>query len=581
MAKHKVVRKPTIGLALERLGSRSIWSTQLLVYAAVIYGVLTFLMDYLRTLNPTWLWLLTYAVSLAVAIGLVLLSKWLIIDRISDKVVLLGNLVVAALVGGFKNFTVGVFAVLLGIETDVDLWYRFFGGVVFGLGLILSFASASGARGAHARALAKLSAIQSDLLGSRENLDTVLADEIERLQVRSRDAILPKIKKIAELLGDDSTTNQVVRELTETLQTRIRPLMEEIGSSQKSRFSEPATTSIAKFKVSSPKSFESRSALNPLLVFLYSASAGSLILLYFQGLLGFAVGLLAGLVFAGCTALLRMTVFPKRQTHRVLNYFLVVASAIASSIPSLFLIGRLPLNAKESVIVPIIVWVIFVLAAVVLAPLLVLDKEREKLEARIELENAQLAKEITIFEQKLWVFQRRWLMLLHGTVQSALTAALTRLQTFSDSDPYQSSLVRSDLQRAEDALQTIPSGEIDFALSIDELKEAWEGVCSLKVSVDMRADRALKLNHGTAYCVHEIIKEAIGNAVRHGSATAVQVEVTRNEDDILDVKIQNNGTAPRKSRKRGIGSRMLNDITLEWSLARTGKLTTLKARLPI
>lgn len=581
MARHKVVRKATIGLALERLGSPAIWSTRLLLYAAVIYGVLTFLMDYLRTLNPTWLWLVTYAVSLSVAIGLVLLSKWLVIDRISEKGVVVANLVVAASVGGFKNFTVGVLAQLLGIETEVDLWYRFFGGVVFGLGLILSFASASGARGAHARALAKLSAIQSDLLGSRENLDTVLADEIERLQMRSRDAILPKIKKIAELLGDDSTTNQVVGELTETLQSRIRPIMEEIGSSQKSRFSEPVTTSIGKFKVSSPKYFESRSALNPLLVFIYSASAGSLILLYFQGLLGFVVGLLAGLVFASFTALLRVTVFPKRQTHRVLNYSLVVASAIVSSIPSLFVVGQLPLNAKESVIVPIIVWAIFVLAAVVLAPLLVLDKEREKLEAKIELENAQLAKEITIFEQKLWVFQRRWLMLLHGTVQSALTAALTRLQTFSDTDPYQSSLVRSDLQRAEDALQTIPSGEIDFALSIQELKEAWQGVCALKVSVDMRAERALKLNHGTAYCVHEIVKEAVGNAVRHGSATAVQVEIGRTEDDVIDVKIQNNGTAPRKSRKRGIGSRMMDDITLEWSLSRTGKLTTLKARLPI
>jgi len=259
----------------------------------------------------------------------------------------------------------------------------------------------------------------------------------------------------------------------------------------------------------------------------------------------------------------------------------VGVAAIISSIPSLFLVGQLPLGEKERVIVPIIFWVILVLAAVVLAPLLVLDKEREKLEAKIELENAQLAKEITIFEQKLWVFQRRWLMLLHGTVQSALTAALTRLQTFSDSDPYQSSLVRSDLQRAEDALQTIPSGEIDFALSIQELKEAWEGVCALKVSVDMRAERALKLNHGTAYCVHEIVKEAVGNAVRHGSATAVQVEIGRTEDDVIDVKIQNNGTAPRKSRKRGIGSRMMDDITLEWSLSRTGKLTTLKARLPI
>lgn len=581
MARHREVRKPKLQLALDRLGSRDIWSLRFLFYAAVIYGLLTFLMDYLRTLNPTWLWAVTYAASLAVAVGLAWLAKTLVLDRIADRAVAGANLAIAALVGGIKNFTVGVLALALGIEESIDLWYRFFGGIFFGLGLLISFASASGARGAHARALAKLEAIQSDLLGSRESLDTVLADEIERLQSKSRETILPKIQVIAKLLGDDAKTNQVVQELTETLQNRIRPLMQEIGATEKARFSSLESSDGNKFKVQSPRYFESRNAVDPVLIFLYGTAASSLILLYFQGLVGFVFGLLAGLLFALVMAVLRVTAFPRRETPRLFNYSLVAAASAISAVPGLFLVGQLPLTARESVIVPIIVWCLFVLAAVILAPLLVLDKEREKLEAKIELENAQLAKEITIFEQKLWVFKRRWLMLLHGTVQSALTAALTRLQTFSDSDPYQASLVRSDLQRAEDALQTLPSGEIDFEFAVEELKEAWAGVCTIKVDVDMRAERALKLNHGTAYCVHEIIKEAVGNAVRHGSANAVQVSLTRTEDDLLDVKIQNNGTAPRKSRKRGIGSRMMDDITLEWSIARTGKVTTLQARLPI
>jgi signal transduction histidine kinase len=236
----------------------------------------------------------------------------------------------------------------------------------------------------------------------------------------------------------------------------------------------------------------------------------------------------------------------------------------------------------QSIVVPLVYWFVIVIIPATIGPLLVLDRERVKLEQQIASENETLSKEITIFEQKLWVFRRRWLFMLHGTVQAALTAALTRLQTFSETDPYQASLVRADLDRAAKALQELPSDEIDFAEALEELKAAWDGVCSINVSVDMRAERALKSQRGTAYCVNEIAKEAIGNAVRHGGATAVSVKITRPQDDIIELEFENNGVpVTGRARKKGIGSRMLDDITLSWSLKREGKLTMLRATLPL
>lgn len=579
MSKHKQKTRPR-GLGFAHLTSNKLWGRGLFWFAASIYGVFTFLMDFLRTSNPSWLWFNTFSISLGVATFMGTAANLLVRRMKSPATIVVTNLVASAIIGGFKNLTVAVFAVIFGLEEQIDLVLRFLGGTAMGLGLFVTFALISSARGEHIRTIAKLKRIQDELLGSRDNLKIVLAEELENLMERSRETVLPKLQQIAALLNEESDNKNVIAELKGTVNNELRPLMAEISE----RTSRTITTYEEEFtkslRVRLPKQLNLKEVIRPFATSGYLLGSWLFMSYYFLDVKGLAFGAGAAVAYAISLWLIRALV-PNRPFNRAPGIAILLLVAVLAQVLPLLIICLLPLTAAQSVSVPVILFVTGVLTFTILTYLFILDTERIKLEKQIAAENKKLSKEVTVFEQRLWVFKRKWLFMLHGTVQSALTAALTRLQTFSDSDPYQSSLVRADLERAEKALLTIPETAIDFDDAMRELKQAWEGVCSITVEVDMRAQRALKTNQGSAYCVNEILKEAIGNAVRHGSANAVLAVITRIDDDAVDIQIQNDGKAPPKRYKKGIGSRMLDDITTEWGLDRSGRLTTLTAKLPI
>jgi signal transduction histidine kinase len=142
-------------------------------------------------------------------------------------------------------------------------------------------------------------------------------------------------------------------------------------------------------------------------------------------------------------------------------------------------------------------------------------------------------------------------------------------------------MVNQDLRRATSAIESDQSSSLNLEESFRELQDVWSGICSVELKVSERAKRALARNSDTAFCVNEIAKEAISNAVRHGSAKSAVIEIDRLEDDLLRVDITNNGIPLRSQEKPGIGSEMLDEICLNWAIENVGKKVQLVANLPV
>ena len=78
-----------------------------------------------------------------------------------------------------------------------------------------------------------------------------------------------------------------------------------------------------------------------------------------------------------------------------------------------------------------------------------------------------------------------------------------------------------------------------------------------------------------AHCVNEFVKECTNNAIKHGKATEIDVQVTPLSDTRIEVRVANNGQHLPENQA-GLGTRILDEITTEWNRERTtaGTLVT-------
>jgi two-component sensor histidine kinase len=103
----------------------------------------------------------------------------------------------------------------------------------------------------------------------------------------------------------------------------------------------------------------------------------------------------------------------------------------------------------------------------------------------------------------------------------------------------------------------IKSSSISESLEI--IDKLWSN--SIMLNIDL-ADGLLQHNFDLATLVdlEEVLRELIANAVRHGGANQVNIEIGYLENGRLDIKSTNNGS-PYKPKKIGLGTQFLNELS--------------------
>jgi len=181
------------------------------------------------------------------------------------------------------------------------------------------------------------------------------------------------------------------------------------------------------------------------------------------------------------------------------------------------------------------------------------------------------------------VQERRHLSLqVHGPLQSTVASVSLALQEVGASQDPASSETRARDKIAEvvDRLELGPAKQRSLANEIGLLRSTWAGVCDIEVDADQQVLDAIDADWISAGTVADVLIEAVANAAVHGSASRVRITMTLLNARTVLVEVENNGALVSHESVGGLGSKMLDDVSVAWQLDDTDEGIVLRVWLP-
>lgn len=504
------------------------------------------------------------------------------ISRHSASLVMLGSLAV----GTLRTLITTSLAIAVGADTGVAWQYQLLLGALYELMLVVLWANLNGAYRDHSRVVKQLKETKDSILGYRENAEEILADEQEKLIELTRSTLLPQIKLIENAIGEGSTELAsrwgVAQELKGLIYNQVRPLSDSLRSTAKSLREPPkATRNHLLSVISIPKKFRIKNSIFPIYTFL-AIFLGFLATPFWLLDISWVIpSALLSITYLGVIAGFKYLFRNVGETSGWVGIPVLTLMAVFAALPTYLVAVMFYPDTHMAVVYGSSLVYLSVIVVGILALLDSFDFEARLYRQNLSHQNEELAYEVALFEQQLWVARKNWSLVIHGTVQASLTAALTRLNA-PDADKKTLDLARKDLERAIAALSNPPAVDIKFTPAIKEIVSTWQGVCDIDLEIHADVKKLVNKDSRLIMCLNEIVKEAISNAVRHGDARTAQVAMTLADDGVIDLTVTNDGHAPRIGGRRGLGSSLLDELTVAWSLGfdDSSSQTKLHARLP-
>jgi two-component sensor histidine kinase len=180
-----------------------------------------------------------------------------------------------------------------------------------------------------------------------------------------------------------------------------------------------------------------------------------------------------------------------------------------------------------------------------------------------------------VLRQKLKTSENRLVHLIHGRLQGQLNALAVHSERDSEID------VRATLQEIESTLEQLTleaETPNQFNRNLDMFIKMWNRVCDINIKLSQSASSILESQPTVATATIEVLREVINNSIKHGQPSWINIVITTEADPAINITMTNDGelvTLP----ETGVGTDILNDFCIEWSIKKTRAGTRFNAKI--
>lgn len=237
---------------------------------------------------------------------------------------------------------------------------------------------------------------------------------------------------------------------------------------------------------------------------------------------------------------------------------------------SLLSVGRL---TAWIVLCELLAWTIALLSA---AFVLLRDTN-----AALSLTVAELKREVVELNTALRQHQRSVSRALHGPVQRALALSIRQLQQ-PEPAVAQGEMIRNRIATALQEVRDASSTPLDLRSSIADLIELWQGITVIEVEVSDADLDVIGAEPPAALALHELLNEACTNAMKHGEAKHIHARIVLTDAGRSALlTVDNDGSPLTDSTQTGLGSKLLNELSLSWRREQLDDTVRLEAVIPV
>jgi len=480
------------------------------------------------------------------------------------------------LAGFIRGSTLLLTSIALGEYEPGEEIFRLVGAPVFALVTLTVCAILAANYGRHKEVLNELAEDRYRLQIRSAGVRAKVELQREELLAKVRNLLDPAIRKIQDSLAKESS-GEVVQSIRSTVDDVIRPLSAEVAETPDEIELESGRSAIRE-KAPLPEKLVFGEFLLPFwAAVLTTISVVSIAFLLEQGTKAFILILLSAtfvLVILGATQL-------------ITNRLQVPTSIAATLVPIVYAISVTPFfmvtyffefNVSTLQIIAFMFFELILGSSLFFAQLVQL--QRKQTTERLALVNQQLEMLNAALRQELWLNRRRTASILHGPVQAALYASAMRISQAVSPTVELIAEVEKDIQDALEKLNNPSNLELESIKDVlSQIAEIWSDSAEISIEIDPKLENQISRQPLATEATLEVVREFITNAMKHGKASKVDVQIGAIDNSRFFIEVKDNGSKIDHPAKPGFGSKLLSELSLSWSRSRIKDTTVCYAEI--